>query len=257
MSCKSILTYCDSQAWAEGRISTAIELTRHFDAHLTITAVACDPDVPPSAFGAFPGLEMAEIYAQSREQAEALTHEARGVVEREGIKGDAVSLVTTYAGLPRAFGELARFSDLAVLSQPAASTSHQAAVNLLEGALFDGDAACLVCPASVPRVPGGTVLIGWNGDREALRAVRRAMPFLRGAQKVEIAVVDPSGDEGSPGADLATLLARHDIAVEITTHARAGQTVGELLRQRAVDIDADLLVMGAYGHSRFRERSPC
>lgn len=253
MSCKSILTYCDSQDWAEGRISAAIELTRRFDAHLTIAAVACDPDVPPSAFGAFPGLEMAEIYAQSREQAEALTREARGIFGREGIKGEAAPLVSTYAGLPRAFGRLARFSDLVVLSQPAASTSHQAAVNLLEGALFDGDAACLVCPASVPQVPGETVLIAWNGDREALRAVRRAMPFLRAAKTVEITVVDPAGDEERPGADLATLLARHDIGVEITTHARAGQSVGDLLRQRALDIDADLLVMGAYGHSRFRE----
>ena len=253
MSYKSILTCCDSEDWAEGRISTAIELTRRFDAHLTIAALGCDPDIPPSAFGAFPGVEMAEIYEQSRRQAEGAAREAGRLIEREGIKGEASVVVSTYAGLPRAFGRLARFADLVVLSRPAAAASEQEAINLLEGALFDGDAATLVCPMAVPSVPGERVLIGWNGDREALRAVRRAMPFLQAAGRVEIAVIDPAGDAGEPGADLALLLARHGIGVDITTHARAGQSVGDLLRQRAVDLDADLLVMGAYGHSRFRE----
>lgn len=253
MSLKSILTYWDSNDRGDGRTSTAVELARRFDGHLTVAALACDPDIPPSAFGTFPGIEMAEIYQQSRTRAEALANEATGHVERQGIKGEATALVTTYAGLAAAFGRLARFADLVVLSQPAVSGSAQAATNLLEGALFDGDAATLVCPAGVAKLPGERILIGWNGDREALRAVRRAMPLLRGARTVEIAVVDPGGGAGEPGADLAVFLARHGIGVDITTHARAGQGVGELLLRRAVDIDADLLVMGAYGHSRFRE----
>ena len=83
--------------------------------------------------------------------------------------------------------------------------------------------------------------------------MRRAIPLLRTAGRVEIAVIDPTGFEGEPGADLAVLLARHGIAVEITTHALAGHRTSDVLRQRLTDVGADLLVMGAYGHSRFRE----
>ncbi len=253
MPYKSILTCTDSESEPENHVAAAIELTRRFDAHLTIAALGCEPDFPPSAFGDFPGLETAEIFAQSRERAEALARKAGELVERHGIRGDATPLVGSYAGLPRAFGRLARFSDLVVLGQPGAATSHQAAVNLIEGSLFDGDAAALVCPETIPKAPGGSVVIGWNGDREALRAVRRAIPILSRASNVEIAIIDPSETGGDPGADLAVFLARHGIAVDVATHAQTRHSVSEVLRQRVVDRDADLLVMGAYGHSRFRE----
>lgn len=253
MSYKSILTYSDSEAETEKHLSVAIDLTRRLDAHLAIAALGCDPDVPPTAFAGSPGVEMAEMYARSRERAQDRVREMKALIEREGVKAEATSLVSTYSGLPRAFGGLARFSDLVILGQPSVSGSEQVTNNLIEGALFDGDAPALICPASMPKMPGKAVVIGWNGDREALRAVRKAMPLLQQANTVEIAVVDPSGVEGEPGADLALLLARHGVDVEINVPARAGQSVSEVLRQRARDRDADLLVMGAYGHSRFRE----
>lgn len=252
MSYKSILTYTDDEAGSEGRLATAMELTRRFDAHLTIVAFGYDPDIPPYAFEGS-GIELVDFYTRSREQADKLAQTASKMLERQGITGEAIALTSFYSGLARRFGALARFADLVVLSQPSVSDFEQAAVKLLEGALFDGDTAILVCPKDVPRLPGDKILVGWNGDREALRAVRRAMPFLRRAKTVEIAVIDPPGSGGNPGADLAVLLARHGIGVEITTHSRAGKSISEVLLQRAVDLDADLLVMGAYGHSRFRE----
>lgn len=253
MSYKSILSYTDSEAGPESHVSLAIDLTRRFDAHLTIAALGCDPDAPPSAFGEFPGIEMADVFAESRERAEAMAGKVGELIEREGIRGDGTALVSTYSALSRAFGRRARFSDLVVLAQPAAPTEHHEAMNLIEGALFDGDAAALVCPENVSRMPGERVVIGWNGDREALRAVRRALPFLRGAARVEIAIIEPTGSDGDPGADLAVFLARHGIGGEITTHPLGGRSVSEVFRQRVTDCDADLLVMGAYGHSRFRE----
>ena len=253
MSYKSLLTYADSGAASERRLATSIELARQFDAHLTIAAFGYDPDIPPYAFDEGAGAELAEIYQQSRKRAGELATEAGALITREGIKGEALPLTSTYSGLPRTFGALARFSDLVVLTQPSLSGSDQAAVNLIEGALFDGDAPVLVCPEGEPKMPPETVVIGWNGDREALRAVRWAIPLLRTAGRVEIGVIDPTGFEGEPGADLAVLLARHGIAVEITTHALAGHRTSEVLRQHLTDVGADLLIMGAYGHSRFRE----
>lgn len=253
MSYKSILTYTDSEARPEGHVSLAVDLTRRFDAHLTITALGCDPDAPPSAFGDFPGIEIADVFAQSRQRAEAMAGKVGELIERQGIRGDGTSPVSTYSALPRAFGRLARFSDLVVLAQPAGPTEYNEAMNLTEGALFDGDALALICPEKVSRMPGERIVIGWNGDREALRAVRRALPFLGGAARVEIAIIEPTGSDGDPGADLAVFLARHGIGSEITTHPLGGRSVSEVLCQRVTDCDADLLVMGAYGHSRFRE----
>eukprot|EP01026_Neomeris_dumetosa_P024507 TRINITY_DN20386_c0_g1_i2.p2 TRINITY_DN20386_c0_g1~~TRINITY_DN20386_c0_g1_i2.p2 ORF type:complete len:124 (-),score=5.18 TRINITY_DN20386_c0_g1_i2:290-661(-) len=98
-----------------------------------------------------------------------------------------------------------------------------------------------------------TVLIGWDGSREALRAVRRAMPFLVRAASVEIAIYDPDAHQTAPGEQLATLLARHGVDVEIAVRPTVGGGVSSALTQRITEKGADLLVMGAYGHSRFRE----
>jgi nucleotide-binding universal stress UspA family protein len=253
MSYKSILTYTDSDGEPENHVSVAMDLARRFDGHLTITALGCDPDVPPSAFGDFPGIEMAEVFEQSRERADAMARKAAELMERESVKGDGRALVSTYSALPRAFGRLARFSDLVVLGQPSGPTEPHEAMNLIEGTLFDGDAAALICPEKVERNLPESIVIGWNGDREALQAVRRAMPFLREAKSVEIAIIEPTEMQGEPGAELALFLARHGIGVEIATSPQEGHSVSEVLRQRVADRHADLLVMGAYGHSRFRE----
>lgn len=253
MSYKSILTYTDSDGEPENHVSVAMELARRFDAHLTIAALGCDPDVPPSAFGDFPGIEMAEIFEQSRERAEAMARKAGELMERESVKGDGRPLVSTYSALPRAFGRLARFSDLTVLGQASGPTEPHEAMNLIEGTLFDGDAAALICPEQVARILPESIVIGWNGDCEALQAVRQAMPFLREAKSVEIAIIEPTELQGEPGAELALFLARHGIGVQITTSPQEDHSVSEVLRERVVDRNADLLVMGAYGHSRFRE----
>lgn len=253
MSYKSILTYCDTEPASEVQVSAAIEVTRSFDAHLTIAAVGYEPDIPPNAFASGSGFELAELFERSRAQAAELTGKASEMLTRQALKGDAVPLVSTYGALGMNFGDLARFADLVVLCQPTVATDESAAERFIEGALFSGDAAVLICPRNMPQPVGNKIVIGWNGDRETLRAVRRAMPFLMRASSIEIAVIDPPGGAGSPGADLATLLARHGLDPQVSALPSAGLRVSEVLSQCMSDLDADLLVMGAYGHSRFRE----
>lgn len=107
------------------------------------------------------------------------------------------------------------------------------------------------------RSVGTTALVAWNGTREAARAAFDALPLLAKAQAVTITWVDPQKTleaPGSiPGAELATVLARHGIKVTAEGYPTAGLTVGEALRLKALDLGADLVVMGAYGHSRMRE----
>jgi nucleotide-binding universal stress UspA family protein len=100
-------------------------------------------------------------------------------------------------------------------------------------------------------------LIGWNGRREAARAAFDAVPILKGCDDVQVTWLDPQESldmPGSlPGAELATALARHGCRVTAEGLPTSGIGAGEALLSHASDLGADLLVMGAYGHSRTRE----
>lgn len=102
---------------------------------------------------------------------------------------------------------------------------------------------------------GRRVLIAWNASMEATRAVASAMPLLKRAQMVEVIVFNPRTHAQAygpqPGADMALFLARHDIKAEVLQ--RDADQVGEALLSLAGDLGSDLIIMGGYGHNRFRE----
>jgi nucleotide-binding universal stress UspA family protein len=112
----------------------------------------------------------------------------------------------------------------------------------------------LVIPryGSFPKV-GGRVLVAWNGTREATRAVHDALPLLRRAEQVTVLSIDPDGERRLPGADVSLHLTRHGVTVQAATITGADVAVGDILLSYAADHDIDLIVMGAYGHSRLRE----
>jgi len=98
--------------------------------------------------------------------------------------------------------------------------------------------------------------VAWNESAEALSAVRRAMPLLLAAKEVEILIIDPQrhGTEtADPGTELSEMLTRHGAKVEVSIVACTMPRVSDMILRYVSDQDADLLVMGAYGHSRFRE----
>ncbi|WP_300301921.1 universal stress protein [Ferrovibrio sp.] len=150
----------------------------------------------------------------------------------------------------------ARASDLLLLSGvvPGDKTARDYDRETLadEVVLALGRPILLLPGAPKPGLPK-TILIGWNGSREAARAVHDAMPLLQRATQVTILCVDPEGQRGLPGAELARHLSRQDVAAELLVHAGRDRDAGSILLQTAQDRKADLLVMGAYGHGRIRE----
>ncbi len=125
-----------------------------------------------------------------------------------------------------------------------------------EAALFEGAAPVLIVPGELKEPFGKKIMIAWNQSNEAMAAVRRALPLLQAAESVEITVIDPSpnGPERSdPGGALGQMLTRHGVRAEISVLARTQPLISDILNRRATEIGADMVVMGAYGHSRFRQ----
>jgi nucleotide-binding universal stress UspA family protein len=103
---------------------------------------------------------------------------------------------------------------------------------------------------------GKRVVIAWNQSAEALIAIRTALPILQAADTVNISIIDPpqhGPDRSDPGGALSQYLSRHGVKTEISVLAKTMPRISDILCRHVQDIGADMVVMGAYGHSRFRE----
>lgn len=146
----------------------------------------------------------------------------------------------------------AMHADLTLLEQPRDEFNS----GLFEGALFrSGRPVLLVSPNWKGGAIGKKILVAWKPKREAARAVADAAPFFADAEQVTVATVDaePNGHGAAPGQDIAAHLARHAPRVELRNLDGLGQTAETALLSEAANINADLIVMGGYGHSRLRQ----
>ncbi len=110
----------------------------------------------------------------------------------------------------------------------------------------------LIAPEHAAAKPGRHVLVAWNGSREAARALRSSWPFLTAAEQVHVLVVSRGG-LGGPDGFLQRHFEHHGINPNLIVDDRHDASAGEIIREQAVALGADLVVMGVYGHSRLRE----
>ena len=128
--------------------------------------------------------------------------------------------------------------------------------HLAEEVVLTSGKPILVIPyIGAGKAMGKRVLVAWDASREAARAVADAMPMLEQADEVMVLAVNPgNGAHGAePGADIALHLARHGIKAEAQHIEAHDISVADVLLSRVADLSVDLIVMGAYGHSRLRE----
>jgi nucleotide-binding universal stress UspA family protein len=260
MTYKTILTILTNPAEAELTISSAARLARDLDAHLEILALGVDrTQIGYSYLGAGAvmmeaGIERAEAEARAIEAAiRAALHE-----ESDDLRYGIETIVAQLGMIPDVIATRARFADLVVQPRPYGAGIGPEAEAVVEAALFGGKAPVLVLPAkglganTLPK----RIVLAWNQSPEAMVATRSALPLLKGADVVSITVVGPvtSGEDRSdPGGMLCQMLVRHAVHAEVAVLARTQARVSEVLLRHATDLDADMLVMGAYGHSRLRE----
>ncbi len=257
MAYKTLSTIITSETGLRDTVNAAVSFSRQHDAHLDVCCLGVDNTQAAGFYAGAPAMIYQEALDQAREVAEALEAQARAVLNNTDVRWGTDSAVVTLGGLGAYVGLRARFSDLVIVAQPYGSDRGINDEAVIEAALFDGQAAVLVLPEGMDRIAAfDRIVLAWNQSNEALRAARRSLPLLKAADQVNIVVIDPPthGPERSePGGLLTRMLARHGVRAEVSVLARTMPSVSETLQRHVTDQDADLLVMGAYGHSRLRE----
>lgn len=253
MTYKSIITTLDPTSSVEHSLTAAAAVARRFGGHLSVRAVAFEASIPIAASGHVSAEVVVTLNAHAKEQAARLADAAERRLQTEGCLYDVAELLCVSELLEARFGALARFYDLAVLCAPTESLLEGPAPRLAEGPLFVGGAPLLLMNSRRPAPRAARVVIAWNDSQEALRAVRAALPYLAEAEQVSVISFDPGETEQHSSNDLARMLTRHGAAVDVLSVPLAGASVADALRRIVAEIGADLVVMGAYGHSRLRE----
>ncbi len=256
MAYKTIMSVWDAREQSHAAVDMAARMVAAEDGHLTVLCLGVDRIQPGLYYaGAAPSV-MDDGMQMARDDAKKFETEARAMLDAAKINWSCHPMVAQISGISYAVGSVARYSDLVVLPSPYAGGAGEDASLVLESVMFDGHAPVLVCPSTGCELPGKRIVVAWNQSAEALAAIRAAMPFLVAAEAVDIAIVDPGRHdkhESDPGVQLSKMLARHGANVTVTVLARTMPKVVEVLERHVTDFGADLLVMGAYGHSRFRE----
>ncbi|WP_299360915.1 universal stress protein [uncultured Paracoccus sp.] len=257
MGYKTIVTVMTGDG-SGSHLDAAVALARREDAHLDVFCLAVDHTQTGYYYAGASAYVFQEAIDRAMASAEAMEHRIRDRLTAEDVRWGVQSGVAQLGGVSALVAQRARFADLAVLPQPYGPHAPADAEAAVEAALFEGGCPVLVVPRNGDAIErmGRRVAIGWNQSDEALQAVRLALPFLKAAEAVEIVVVDPSphSPEGSdPGGALCQMLTRHGVHCDIAVLAKTLPTVSEMLNHRAAETGADLIVMGAYSHSRLRE----
>lgn len=259
---RDIVVAVDTAPAARARVELAAGLAARHGAHLIglHTSVAADEPRRRGYFDYFDRSLLDPLYREFRDKLAAEAVAARAAFEaiaaRQGISAEWRAA----GGYPSDVAALhGRYADLVVLGQvnPDDTTASLFRPLPEEVALAVGRPVLVVPYAGQWTEIGARVLVGWDASREATRAVNDAMPFLVAAKSVTVVAIDSAmaraGHGEVPGADMGLHLARHGVKAAIEGVVSAGIGIGNALLSRAGDLDADLLVMGAYGHSRARE----
>ena len=258
MAFKDILLHLDQSSSCAARLSLAMSLAADHDAHVTGLYTAVAPQWPVELHSHMAGelLERQRGEATEAGQAVLADFTRRALADGLSVEGRVETCLET--DLAASLAREAQCADLLVLGQAQPEEPFATSPQQVESVLLASGSPTLLVPyAGYATAPGGRIVVAWDGSREAARAVNDALPFLTAATNVMVLIVDPKSKAGrlgdEPGADIARHLARHDCRVELQSVESGSRSVGGTILARLSDSGADLLVMGAYGHSRLRE----
>lgn len=256
MAYRSLFTAILAQSGTDDALDQAIECAHLWDAYLNVICTDQRMPVVTGAWAGDMGIAYAPVMDFPREELKQAETRVRDRLASETIGWSVHSIDQIYEPEFSQMTRTARFSDLALLPIRGKGIDTSQDNRLLESLLFATSLPILALPKDArPNFP--RVTIAWDQSDIALKAVRRAMPLLKKAEKVDIVVVDPphaEADVADPGQDLAQYLSRHGIAADVAMLAKSRPRVADCILRQVSDTASALVVMGAYGHSPLREK---
>lgn len=258
MSYKTIAVYLPTPDSVASIMNVALPFAESFGAHLTGLHVHSALPVA-GTIGAQVPAEIIEQYMDiMREDAKAVAKSFSDAVAKANTPTEwrGEEDISTGTNMLATISALTRCADIVVIGQP---DPENRSGELTADIILSAGRPALIVPANAkPMDPAGTVVVGWDGSREAARAVFDSLPILERASKVFVLSVGKGDDikeaVRNGGVALAENLARHDIKAEVAMIAKGDSSAGEALTAYVAEQNAGLLVMGCYGHSRLRER---
>ncbi len=208
MSYKSLMTFLTESRCSGVALRTLETLAGRFDAHAEAVCLGIDRMQVGYYYAGATADVLDEAFTRARAEANDLEALAEGALKPSGLRWNTQTATTSISDVGNVVAHRARFSDLVILPQPYGPDRDSAMEAVTEAALFGGDASVLVVPDDP--VATGTfdnVIIAWNESREALAAVRRALPIIQAAKRVQVTLIDPPGHGPPVGFCLCSCLA--------------------------------------------------
>ena len=257
MSIKTILVYVPSGKNAAATLGAVLKVAGAGNAH--VIGLHLTPDLP--VYGEFPAEVSQEVVDRLQKAGEQAAAAARLAFE-EAFKDSAVThewrgFIASYVMGADLIAQQGRSVDLIVCGK-ASEDVPDAWSDFAETALMrSGRPVLIVPPGAAAKPVGKHAVIAWNDTREAARAVFDSLALIQDAASVRAITLidneDQRADAEANGAPLAAALARHGIKATFEVSYAAGGSTGEAILAKLLDNGCDLLIMGGYSHSRFRE----
>lgn len=257
MTFKSIMSVVTDMEADSASLEAARVLAKSCQAHLDVVCLGVDRTQPGFYYAGANALAMQTNLEAARTEAKAAEEGVTKALTGDDLPWATHAMTASSPGLGPVLAYQTRMADVAVLPQPYGENRDQIDEIIVESSLFDAGLPVIIVPKrGAFNPPFKRILLAWNESQESLRAIRAAMPLMADADIVNIAIIDPpvhAADRADPGSALSQLLSRHGVHAEVSVLSKTMPRVSDVLTRHADDIEADLLVMGAYGHSRFRE----
>lgn len=236
---RSILIYADRGPAMAARLETALAFARANDGHVIVLV-----DTPVTRFMAMDPMGGSFLATDALQQALA-DDDAHAQQIEEQLKARDVSfeVVRSEVGPVDALARAARLADVVLLSR-STGLAGEVALVCRTPVLVVEDSAAL-------QVPVANACIGWDGGDEAAHALRSAIPVLKHCGAVHVITVQEKSG-GRPGQDALRYLSRYGVRADLHEMQRSGSTE-ETIATAVQQVNGQLLVMGAYGHSRMRQ----
>ena len=258
MPFKTILLSLNQVSRSDTLIDAAVSLASAHDAHLIGLYIIPAPRIYPAMSAHVTPVVLDEAKIFFEERASKCRETFDEAARKADVRAEWRKYESSSANIADGVIEHGLQADLIMVSQANDEGNDGIENDFCERVVMEVGRPVLMIPqiGSFDTI-GSNIVIGWNSTREAARAVFDAMPMLEKSQAARLIWVDPLDSGGKagnlPGSEMATTLARHGVNSTAEAMPTDGIGPGNALLNRASDIGADLIVMGAYGHSRMRE----